>query len=214
MTGKEVLNNFLFEAIKAPPEGGGIALFDLDDSLVLAQNIFIYRKNEDGAETKLTPDEFAKDTDKEKKKYDFREFRDPKKIHDSITAGKPIWKNLRIFDAYVNAGWDVGILTARALEDVIYSALQKWLMFRDKSGNLNPIKDKLSRNLVFAVSDDIKKYEGINSFEKKANVILTLSKKYSKIIMLDDDRANLEAIKKMAKNNGIEKKIVLIPAWT
>lgn len=212
MTGKDLLNNFLFEGVKAPPSGGGLALFDIDDTLLTAQNIFIYRKNPDKTETKLSPDEFAKE-DTANKEYDFREFRDPKKIEDSITTGKPIWKNLRIMDSYVNAGWDLGILTARALEDVIHSALQKWLMFRDPNGKLKPIADKLHRNLVHAVSDTAKRYEGADSFEKKANVIKSLSKKYSKIVFIDDDQKNVTAVRVMAEKNNLKDKVVVIQAW-
>lgn len=216
--GKEMIekksnDDFLCEGIKSPPSGGGLALFDIDDTLLTAQNIFIYRKNPDGTETKLTPDEFAKEEDAANKKYDFREFRDPRTIENSITTGKPIIKNLRIMDAYIKAGWDVGILTARALEDVIHSALQKWLMFRNDKGELQPIRDKLQRNLVHAVSDESRRYEGANSFEKKANVILGLSKKYAKIVMVDDDIKNIIAVKAMINQHNLKDKVSVVQAW-
>ena len=61
----------------------GILLLDIDDTLLKAQNIFIWRKlPTDKEEVKLTPDQYSKEsvTAETKPHYDYREFRDAVKV--------------------------------------------------------------------------------------------------------------------------------------
>ena len=198
--------NIVLESFIAESVGKSLLLLDIDDTLLTASGIHIYRKlPTDKKEVPLTPDEYAKEivTADTKKHYDYREFDDPKKIEASITKGTPIWKNLALMDSHIKRGWEIGILTARGFEDVIFSAMQKWLMFKNDAG-LNPIGKKLTRSLVKAVNDRAKMYPGATDFEKKANVIRKLSKKYDKIKFLDDDPKNIQAVQKLAKDENIK----------
>lgn len=209
--------NIIFESLLLEQGNGSLLLLDVDDTLVTAQNIYIYKVSAEGKETPLTPNEFAEeDTRAERKKgfsYDFREFRNAEKVAQSIKTGLPVISNLKIMDNYINNGWTIGILTARGMEEVMASTMREWLLFRDnKTGKLNSAAAKLARSLVFAVSDDTKSYEGIDSFEKKANVIKELAQQYNRVFLLDDDPSNIEAVNKMAEKEGLSNKIKALQA--
>jgi hypothetical protein len=213
-----ILNeDLIFELHEIPKGKKNVILFDMDDTLLTANNIHIIKIDPNGKETALTPDQYAKEPKIEEKargvKYDYREFRDPSIVEKSIATGTPIWKNLRILDDHVKNKWAVGILTARGLEDIVYRALQKWLMFRDdKTGELKPIGKKLARNIVHAVNDNVKQYTGMTDFEKKANVIREYAKTYDLVKFVDDDPANIEAVKEMVKKEKLNN-VVVIQAW-
>ena len=198
----------LFDVITLLEEKGeNLLLLDVDYTLVIPDNIFIIRKNDDGTETKLNPEEYAKEpvtTDKQKR-YDFREFRDPERVYNSIKTGLPLIPNLKIVDEYIKNGWKIGILTARGMEDVVFHALKDWLQFRDRTGNLQNVGDKLVRDLVHAVNDDSKHYAGKTDFEKKANVVKKLASEYDRIVLLDDDEKNLNAVRLLGLRNVYPK---------
>lgn len=167
-----------------------LLLLDIDDTLVKAQDIYIYKKTEEGEEA-LTPDEFAKEDVKSDDKYDFRDFKNAEKVADSIKKGTPIIKVLQYMDRMVGKGYRIGILTARGMEDTIQDTMTSWLMYK-KRGKLKNIGNKLKE--VFAVNDAVKQYQGANSFEKKANVMRDLAKRYDKIVFIDDDEKNIRAV--------------------
>ena len=192
---------FLYEE-----KGESLLLLDIDDTLVKAKNIFIYRRlPTDKGEVKLTPDEYANDpyakVADNKQYYDYREFRNADKIARSIKTGLPIVKNLKIMDEYIKKGWKIGILTARGMEEVVFKAMKAWLMFRNTKGNLHEIGDRLVRNLVKAINDDDKHYPGSTDFEKKANVLKQLAKQYDRIVLVDDDPKNINAAKELKLQN-------------
>ncbi len=185
-----------------------LLLLDIDDTLVKSQNIYIYRKlPTDKKEVALTPDQYAQEkvTADKKQYYNYREFRNADKVGESIKTGIPIIPNLKIMDDYIRRGWKIGILTARGMEDVVFKSLKAWLMFRDKKGDLQEIGDKLVRNLVYAINDDDKHYPGKTDFDRKVNVIRELSKKYNRIIFVDDDAKNVKAVKALKIPNVMVK---------
>ena len=116
----------LNEENKLPNGVTGIAVFDIDDTLVKANSsvIKIY-KSVNGREIAISTAQFATDPDKEKMgknvvyynktneapsegiAFSIREFRDPTKVYNSITQGTPIIRNLRILDDKIKAGWDI-----------------------------------------------------------------------------------------------------------
>ncbi len=188
-------------------EENSAIILDIDKTLVVPKNIFIYRKlPTDKKEIALTPEQYAKETvsSNTKKFYDYRDFRNADAVARSITTGIPIVSNLKIMDNYVNKGWKIGVLTARGMEDVIHKTMKEWLKYRDKKGNLQGVGDKLVRNIVNAVNDDSKSYTGTTDFEKKANVMRGLAKKFDRIIYIDDDTANVKAVKKMLRDEKIK----------
>lgn len=209
--GYEVLfNSLLMES----DSHNSLLLLDIDKTLVEPRNIYIYRKHpNDNQEVRLTPEEFAKDPlakDSDNKKYyDFREFRDPEKVAESIKTGLPIVSNLKLMDNYINNGWKIGVLTARGLEDVVASTMKQWLQFRDlaNGGKLRTAAAKLSRNLIFAINDDSRVYKGFSDFDRKANVILNLANDYDRVWLLDDDEKNIKAVNRLAEKKGMKNKI-------
>lgn len=211
--------NILFENLILEQGHNSLLLLDIDDTLVTAQNIYIYKVAPNGKEKALTPQEFAEENTREEKEkgfsYDFREFRDADKVAQSIKTGLPVVSNLSKMDNYIKNGWTIGVLTARGMEEVIANTMRAWLKFKDaSSGKLKSASAKLARELVFAVSDDTKQYEGEDSFEKKANVIKRLAQQYDRVFLLDDDRSNIEAVNKMAEKEGISNKVKAMIAKT
>ncbi len=178
-----------------------LVLLDLDDTVVEADDIYIYRQFPGEEEVALTPAEYRNErvTDDTKQYYDYRDFADPKSITDSIMGGEPIVTNLSVMDELINRGYQIGILTARGHEDTVYDTLREWLMYRDKNGQLVPIGDRLDRNLVYAVNDAVtaSNLTAVADFDKKAEVINGLLDQYDEIIFLDDDIKNLKAVKKL-----------------
>lgn len=193
----------------------GILLLDIDDTLLKAKNIFIWRKlPTDKEEVKLTPDQFKREdvTAETKPLYDMREFRDKEKVRNSIKNGVPYIHNLKVVDKFVNGGFVLGILTARGMEDVVYEAISDFLKYRDKDGNLKPVE--LPRSLVFAVNDDNKRYSGNTDYDKKQNVIRKVQRHFDYVYFMDDDMKNINAVKAMKRTLPAEtaKKIRTITA--
>lgn len=209
---KEIINQELCEERFVPEGKKHILLCDIDDTLLSASGIFIWKKVPNEKEIPLTPEQFAKENIKEEEangvKYDMREFRTPHLVSKSIENGKVIWKNVKLLNDHIKKGWEVGILTARGLEDVIYDAMNKWAMFRKNEGLLETLYKPFTRGLVHAVHDDVKIYNGANSFEKKANVIKKYAKTYDKVKFIDDDMKNIEAVRNLKLPN-----VTAVIAW-
>jgi len=192
------LEEILDEGLITDAFGRNLILLDIDDTLLTAQNIYIHRKlPADKTVVKLTPAQYAEEkvSAENKQYYNYDEFRNPDTVARSIKTGLPIIPNLKVVDDYIKKGWKVGILTARGLEDVIFKSMKEWLQYRNKRGDLKKIGHRLIRKMVYAINDDNKKYKGSTDFERKVNVIKTLSKKYKKVIFIDDDLKNVNAVR-------------------
>lgn len=197
---------YLSEEVSGPKNGKGILFLDIDDTLLTAQGMHIYRKlPSDDKEVALTPAQYAEEkvTPETKKYYDYRDFRNADKVAASIKTGLPIVPNLKMMDAHVKNGWKIGILTARGMEDVIFKSIGAFLKFRDVKGNLQQVGDKLVRDLVHAINDDNKKYKGSTDFEKKAKVLKKYAENGYEVKFLDDDPKNIEAVRKLAKDENL-----------
>ena len=196
-----------------------LILLDLDDTLVQAAEIFIYKTLPDGEEIALTPSEYADENVSGEENldvtYDYRDFLNPKKVSGSIKKGQPIVSNLEMMDDLLKKGYDIGILTARGMEDVIYETLRDWLMIRDKSGELIPIGNNLKRENVIAVNDskytELEKY---TDYQKKSIMINDLLDVYDEIIFVDDDNKNIKEMHKLkqALNKAKANKLFIMKA--
>ncbi len=189
----------LIEEIKKPV-GKGIIIFDIDDTLVKAKDIFIY-KMKDGKEVgKFTPDQFAKqDVKAEMAKgytYDYRDFDNPDKLYTSIMKGEPLFKNLNMMDAHMRAGWDIGFLTARGMEQANKKAIKDWLLYRNEKGELVPIPEERVKYFI-AVNDLDRKKElakmakSGGDFDAKGVYLNEIKKKYDVVKFVDDDMKNV-----------------------
>ena len=202
------LNQFIQEAIQHLPYGKtGIVVFDIDDTLIhtdeddMSIGKFINgdRKNRISLSTK----EFAKDPDAKEHKewFDFSDFQNPQKVVQSIIKGTPILKNLRILDAYLNAGYEFCFLTARGCEDAVKYAIQNVIKYRDENGVLNNIDPWFNKDVSAAINDSTKEYEGKTNAEKKSNVLREICSKFDYVVFVDDDNKNVAHAKELNLNN-------------
>ena len=209
------LQVYIYERVKDLPKSiSGIIVFDIDDTILKVDSslIRIYKTVPGEEEIALTTDEFAQDPDaadsNKKKWFDYRDFRDPVKVYNSIISGTPLIKNLKIMDDYIKAGYDFCFLTARGCEEMVMKALKDFLRFKDDKGALHELGDTFKETFSHAVNDEIKKYPGESDADKKANVLTDLCKKYDKVVFVDDDTKNVRAAKDLNIPN-----LKVIKAW-
>ena len=186
-----------------------LLLIDIDNTLLIPQNIFIYYKKDDISIT-YSPEEYAKlDVANDQKKYfDYRDFRDKDAITKSIQLSIPLYHNLKIINEYIKNNWELGILTARGQEDLIAEITPKWM-----SRHLNVFK-MIKRSNIIGVNDKSKMYEGNTDSEKKLLVlkIYIKNEQYDNITFIDDNVFTIELIDKYNKQLPKNKKIKLILA--
>ena len=209
------LQVYVIESIKKLPKSiKGLIVFDIDDTILKVDPSLmkVYKQEPGKPEVSLTTEEFAKDPDAEdeekRKWFDYRDFRDPVKVYNSIITGTPLIKNLKIMDDYIKAGYDFCFLTARGCEDVIKKAIGDFLKFRDKDGALKELGDSFKKTFSHAVNDEIKTYPGKTDAEKKGNVLKKLCKEYDRVVFVDDDKKNVNAARELNIKN-----LKVIKAW-
>ena len=202
------LKQFIQAAIQHLPYGKtGIVVFDIDDTLIHADKDVVSiskfingdRKNK----ISISTEEFAKDPDAKDHKnwFDFSDFQNPQKVMQSIIKGTPILKNLRILDAYLNAGYEFCFLTARGCEDAVKHAIQNVIKYRDENGVLHNIDPWFNKAVSAAINDSNKEYEGKTNAEKKSNVLREICSKFDYVVFVDDDNKNVAHAKELNLNN-------------
>ena len=210
------LYTYIIESIKKLPKSvSGIIVFDIDDTLLKVNPdiIKIYKTVPGETEISLTTEQFAKDPDaadpNKSSWFDLRDFRDPIKVYNSIITGTPLIRNLKIMDSYIEAGYDFCFLTARSCEDTVKKALNDFLKVKDSdTGELKALGDIFKKTLSHAVNDEYKTYPGKTDAEKKGNVLISLCKKYDKVVFVDDDTKNIRAARGLNIDN-----LKVIKAW-
>jgi len=207
--------NYIFEKIKDLPDSvKGLIVFDIDDTIlkVDSSKISVYKQEPGKKEVALSTDEFAKDpdaSDPDKRSwFDYRDFRDPVKVYNSIISGTPLIKNLKIMDDYIQAGYDFCFLTARSCEETVKKAITDFLKFRDEDGALKELGDSFKKTFSHAINDSEKKYPGKTDAEKKAIVLTNLCKQYDRVVFVDDDKKNVNAARELNIKN-----LKVIKAW-
>ena len=209
------LNQFIQEAIQhLPYDKTGIVVFDIDDTLIRADKDVVSiskfingdRKNK----ISISTEEFAKDPDAKDHKnwFDFSDFQNPQKVVQSIIKGTPILKNLKILDAYLNAGYEFCFLTARGCEDAIKYAIQDVIKYKDENGVLNNIDPWFNKDVSAAINDSNKEYKGKTNAEKKSNVLREICSKFDYVVFVDDDNKNVAHANELNLNN-----LTVIEAW-
>ena len=189
-------------------------VFDIDDTLIQAdEDAMSIGKFVDGNrkhKISLSTGEFAKDPDAKEHKdwFDFSDFQNPHKVVQSIINGTPLLKNLRILDAYLNAGYEFCFLTARGCEDAVKYAIQNVIKYRDENGVLNNIAPYFNKDVSAAINDSNKAYKGRTDAEKKSNVLREICSKFDYVVFVDDDNKNVAHAKELNLNN-----LTVIKAW-
>ena len=210
----KLISQYIKESIKKLNGKTGIIVFDIDDTLIQADASSIkigkYVNGDKRNKIYLSSEEFAHDPDVKEHKdwFDFSEFQNPQKVVQSIVQGTPILKNLRILDAYINAGYEFCFLTARGCEDVIKNALDDFLKIRKNNGALEKLGSSFNKTFSHAVNDKFKNYPGSTDAEKKANCLKNLCKQYDKVVFVDDDHKNVSAARNLKISN-----LTVIKAW-
>lgn len=162
-------------------------MFDVDDTLLTADNIYI-RRHYNGIITNLTSMQFSNENYKySDAKYVFDDYKCKIKVENSIKKAVPIYDNLKLLAKCKDMGYDVGILTAGKLEDTIYKSLNYFIKLHlNKTGLLN-------RDIVYTVNDI--KYDGqLGSSNLKLNILQKLSKNYDKVFFVDNDEKNIKLV--------------------
>jgi len=191
------MKNLIKQILKEYAKTNRLILLDVDDTLLKPTGVYIYRNlPTDSQEVALTPYEYGLEhvTPENKQYYDYRDFMNPEKTRKSISQAEPIVANLTIMDDFIKQGHQIGILTARSNEEIVYQGLKDWLMYKDKSGELIPLGDRLERQNIFAVNDTkrIEELEAETDYEKKAEVVERLLHQYDEIVFIDDDLKNIK----------------------
>lgn len=181
-----------------------IIVFDIDDTLLKANpnTLKVYKKVGD-VEIGLTTEEFAKDPDAKVNNgmFDYRDFRDKDKVYKSIVESTPLIDNLQIMDKYIGMGYEFCFLTARCCCETIKVALDKFLLFRNKEGNLRKLGKKYNKKMCNAVNDIERYYEGKTDAEKKGNVLRKICQIYDDVVFVDDDIKNINYAKHLNLKN-------------
>ena len=211
------LVQYILERIKPLPKSiRGLIVFDIDDTILKVDTdlMRVYKKIPGKPEQILTTEEFAKDPDaadpkKKREWFDFRDFQNPVKVYQSIISGTPLIKNLRIMDDYIEAGYDFCFLTARGCEETIKTALDEFLMVRNRKDNsLRKLGDTFKKTLSHAINDMTKQYPGQSDADKKAHVLKRLCGEYDRVVFVDDDKKNVRAARGLNIHN-----LKVIKAW-
>ena len=201
---------FAMKLINSMINGNNLLFLDIDNTLLVPQNIYIYYEKDD-LKLKLTPEEYAKlDVTRDQKKYyNYTDFRDVNAVRNSIRTSLPLKHNLEVIDEYVKNNWQLGILTARGQERLISRITPRWI-----SNNLKNKFPKIKREDIHAVNDEYKMYNGYNDPEKKLLVLKKYveSGKYDNIAFIDDNIFTLKLIEKYNKQLPKNKRIILIQA--
>jgi len=198
------ISQLLNEELQDKRTNDKIIVFDIDNTLLTAHDIFIYLRDPENKRdiNKLTPEQYDGMTKEQKKNstkngetWDFREFRDPNKIYNSIIYGKGKLPVLKMLDRHVKAGWHVGIVTARGAEDSVKQAIRDWL--RAKVGDKLVAVPKLHHENIHAINDDKKREAGIYKGYNKNPQLERFLSKYKVVKFVDDSHEHLANAKKI-----------------
>lgn len=167
-----MINRSLFMEVKK------LRVFDLDDTLVQT-NSYIYVKQKNGTEKKLTPAQFAVYTERPDEIYDFRDF-------NNIIEPFELFKITKILKRIVASNKDgVYILTARpqAVEKHVHKYLKDIGITRKipvvglasnnplhKADWIEMMIDKYGYNDVFFADDSPKNIAAVGNMLKRKNV--------------------------------------------
>ena len=184
-----------------------IAVFDIDNTLLVAHNIFIHLLGKDGSIIeKMKPEKYDALTPEQKKeltkngeKFDFVEFRNPKTIYNSIVAGKEHIPVLRQMDGYIKQGFEIGILTARGCEPSVRDAIYDWLRTKSNGQFQTIDKSTLKPENIQAINDEDKINSGEYSGHSKVPYLRKYftDKGYKTIVFFDDSDSHIQDAEKL-----------------
>jgi len=169
--------------------GRTIAIFDLDDTLVVTNARIEVMDSRTGSKFYLSPKEFNDYERNVNHSINFSQFDDP----DILRAGTIVKWTLDIMkEVYAKEG-AVGIITARGDAKLVREFMLS------HGVDIHP-------DLVFAVNEPGTKFIGTNAEKKSQAFKKLIEKGYSKFIFFDDDINNLKHAKLLEKRYSIKIK--------
>lgn len=175
-----------------------IAVFDVDDCLVITKSMIRVTDNQTGEEFSLTPAEFNEFERKSHHSMDFSDFRDL----EILKAGKIIEKVFNDLKSSMAVGKRVGIITARESKTLIHQFLLH------HGVNVNP-------KYIYAINDPELGFKGTIAERKKQAFLDLIKMGFKDFVFYDDDRENIRIAESIAKEiKGVKIKTKHItPEW-
>jgi cytidyltransferase-like protein len=184
-------SHFLFYSIitNMAIRGHNIAIFDLDDTLVVTNARIEVTDSWSGEKFYLSPKEFNEYERKATHAIDFSQFDDP----DILRAGTIVEWTLDIMkEVYAKEG-AVGIITARGDSKLVREFMLS------HGVDIHP-------ELIFAVNEPDSEFIGTNAEKKQQAFKKLIEKGYSRFIFFDDDINNLKHAKLLESQYPIKIK--------
>jgi FMN phosphatase YigB (HAD superfamily) len=187
-------NGILKEAIIKGKRSETLAVFDLDDTLIIsAAKINVLDPDTGQVIKSLTPAEFNFFKPTKKVNMSFDEFENYEILQKS-TFIKDILEKLQNF---YTSGVHVSIVTARSNSAMIRR------FFYENGIDIHP-------DLVIAVNDSQYKFKGSIAERKKQALHMLVDQGYSDFIFFDDNQENLELAKEIENEKDVSVKTVKV----
>jgi cytidyltransferase-like protein len=169
--------------------GTNIAIFDLDDTLVVTNAMIEVIDSWTNEKFYLRPKDFNEYERKAHHNIDFSQFDDP----DILRAGKIVDWTLDIMKEVYEKEGAVGIITARGDAQLVREFMLS------HGVDIHP-------DLVFAVNEPDSEFTGNNAERKQQAFKKLIEKGYSRFIFFDDDINNLKHAKLLEKQYPVKIK--------
>ena len=196
MERRSLYKKHLTEAVISGKSSHKIAVFDLDETLIISSaKIAILNPETNKVIKTMTPAEFNhfKEMDTVPYKLSFHEFEDYEILKNSTW----IFSVMRQLLNFYNTGWHVSIVTARSDAKMIKK-------FFDENGI------RIHTDLVYAVNDPAFKFVGSIPERKKQAIHQLVDAGYKEFIFFDDHDENLILAKEVESERGITVKTVKV----
>jgi FMN phosphatase YigB (HAD superfamily) len=194
MDTRRTSNNNIKEAVIKGTRSETLAVFDLDDTLIIsdAKIKVLDPKTHEVIKT-LTPAEFNFFKPRKKVNLSFSEFED----YDILKKSAFIQHVLDQLLAYYKSGMHVSIVTARSNSNLIRK------FFLENGIDIHP-------ELVIAVNDPSYGFKGSIAERKKEALQTLINQGYSSFIFFDDNEENLMLAKELEHEKDVKVKTVKV----
>jgi FMN phosphatase YigB (HAD superfamily) len=194
MEPRRTTNHTINEAIIKGKKSEKLAVFDLDDTLIVSDAKIKVLDRRTGKELKsLTPAEFNYFKPNNKVQLSFHEFEDYEILKKSSIITEIMDKLL----AFYNSGVHVSIVTARSNNQMIRR------FFLENGIDIHP-------DLVIAVNDPKFGFKGSIAEKKKEALHMLVENGYNDFIFFDDNDENLMLAKEIEKEKDVKVKTVKV----
>jgi hypothetical protein len=182
------------EVIIKGKRSGKLAIFDLDDTLIISQaKIQVLDPHTGKVIKSLTPEQFNHYTHDPKNALSFSEFEDADILRKSSFITEILEKLLNFY----RSGVHVSIVTARSNTKLIRD------FFLENGIDIHP-------DLVIAVNDPMYKFTGNIAERKKQAIHGLIEHGYRDLVFFDDNEDNLRLAKEIEKERDVNVETVKV----